>query len=320
MKAIQVQAFGGPEALVLKEVADLAPGPGQVLVRVGAIGVNPVDTYIRAGAHAQKPSLPYTPGEDGAGTVAALGPGVTGFSPGDRVYLTGSLTGAYAEQTLCLPEHLHLLPPGITLSQGAGLGIPYFTAHRALFQIARMEAGQTLLIHGASGGVGIAATQLARAAGLIIIGTAGTEAGRSLAAAEGADFVLDHHAEDEGQRLLELTGHRGADVILEMLANRNLARDIGLIAKRGHILVVGSRGPIEIDPRALMLREASISGVFYYNATPEEKAATFSFIGRGLETGQLRPVVGIELPLAEAARAHEDILRGGSHGKIVLIP
>lgn len=320
MKAIQVQAFGGPEVLRLTEMPDLVPGPGQVLVRVGAAGVNPVDTYIRAGAHAQKPTLPYTPGEDGAGTVAALGPGVTGFSPGDRVYLTGSLTGTYAEQALCLPEHLHLLPRDITLSQGAGLGIPYFTAHRALFQIARVTAGQTLLIHGASGGVGIAALQLARAAGLTVIGTAGTEAGRALVADEGAHFVLDHHDEAESQQLMELTGQRGADVILEMLANRNLARDITLIAKGGHILVVGSRGSIELDPRALMLREASISGVFYYNATPEEKAATFSAIGRGLEAGHLCPVVGAELPLAEAARAHEDILRAGSHGKIVLIP
>jgi NADPH2:quinone reductase len=320
MKAIQVQAFGGPEALRLAEVPDLVPGPGQVLVRVGAAGVNPVDTYIRAGAHAQKPTLPYTPGEDGAGTVVALGPGATGFSPGDRVYLTGSLTGTYAEQALCLRGHLHPLPGGITFSQGAGLGIPYFTAHRALFQMARVAAGQTLLIHGASGGVGIAALQLARAAGLTVIGTAGTEAGRALVAGEGAHFVLDHHDEGEGRRLMELTGHRGADVILEMLANRNLARDLTLVAKGGHILVVGSRGPIEIDPRALMLREASISGVFYYNATPEEKAATFSAIGLGLEAGHLRPVVGAELPLAEAARAHEDILRAGSHGKIVLIP
>lgn len=320
MKGIRVHAFGGPEVLVWEEMADLSPGPGEVLVRMGAAGVNPVDTYIRAGAHAQRPALPYTPGEDGAGTVASVGPGVQSPAPGDRVYVTGSLTGTYAEQALCLPEQLHPLPPGITFQQGAGLGIPYFTAHRALFQMAQVTAGQTLLIHGASGGVGIAAIQLARAAGLTVIGTAGSEEGRSLVASAGAHAVLDHHAKDLRKALLDLTHQRGADVILEMLANRNLALDATLIARQGRILIIGSRGPIEIDPREIMIREASVTGVFYYNATPEERASAFAAITQGLAAGHLAPVVGAELPLAAAARAHEDILQRRSHGKLVLIP
>ncbi|HVG18449.1 MAG TPA: alcohol dehydrogenase catalytic domain-containing protein, partial [Blastocatellia bacterium] len=164
MRAIRVHESGGPEVLKLEDVPDLKPGPGQVLVRVRAAGVNPVDTYIRAGTHAVKPALPYTPGMDAAGDVEAVGEGVTRVAIGDRVYVARTLTGAYAEQALCNESQVHPLPRHISYSQGAAVNVPYATAYRALFQRAKAVAGESVLVHGASGGVGIASVQLARAA------------------------------------------------------------------------------------------------------------------------------------------------------------
>ena len=194
MQAIRIHAFGEPEVLKLEEVPEPQVGPGQVLVKVHAVGVNPYEGYMRAGAYAAPP-LPFTPGHDAAGVVAAVGAGVKAVAPGDRVYTSQTLTGAYAEKTLCLESQVHPLPERVSFAQGAGVSVPYAAAYRALFQRARAMAGEVLLVHGASGGVGTAAVQLARAAGLTVIGTAGTDAGRRLAAEQGAHYVLDHHQE-----------------------------------------------------------------------------------------------------------------------------
>jgi NADPH2:quinone reductase len=320
MKAIRVHEFGGPEVLSFEEVDDPKPSAGQVLVRVGAVGVNPVDTYIRTGAHAVKPKLPYTPGLDAAGTVEAVGSGVTRVAAGDRVYIAGSLTGTYAELVLCDEAQVHKLPARVSFSEGAGVFTPYATAYRALFQRARGVPGETVFVHGASGGVGTAALQLARAAGLKVIGTAGTDEGRRLASEQGAHQVLDHHAKGYLEELTELTGGRGPDVILEMLANVNLNHDLGVVAKGGRVVVIGSRGPVEINPRLAMSRDAAILGMTLFNTTPRELASIHAAIAAGLESGTLRPVVGREIPLAEAARAHEEVLKPGALGKIVLIP
>ncbi len=298
----------------------MSPEPGQVLVAIRAAGVNPVDTYIRSGAHAIRPDLPYTPGEDAAGVIVAVGSGVESVARGDRVYVAGSITGTYAEHALCLEEQVHPLPAHLTFAQGAAVGVPYATAYRALFMIARASPGETILVHGASGAVGIAAVQFARAAGLTIIGTAGTQKGEEAARAAGAHHVLDHHAPDAAQRIMGLTGGRGVDVVVEMLANLNLERDLSMVAMRGRIVLVGSRGRIEIDPRAAMVREATISGVFHYNTPPREQAIVHKAIVAALEANVARPVVGAQFPLAAARDAHELVLRGGASGKIVLIP
>jgi NADPH2:quinone reductase len=320
MKAIRVHEFGGPEVLRLEEVEDPQPDPRHVLVRVHAAGVNPVDTYIRSGVHAVRPALPYTPGLDAAGVVEGVGEGVTRVKAGERVYVGGSLTGAYAELAVCAETQVHRLPEHITFAQGAGVNTPYATAYRALFQKARAAAGETVFVHGASGGVGIAAVQLARAHGLRVIGTGGTEEGRRLASEEGAHHVLDHRAEGYLEQLTELTGGRGPEIILEMLANVNLQRDLEVIGRGGRVVVVGSRGAVEINPRAAMTRDASIHGMTLFNTTPEELVGIHAAIGAGLEAGTLRPFVGRELPLAEAARAHEEVLHPGARGKIVLKP
>ena len=319
MKAIRVYEFGGPEVLRLEDVAEPRPAAGQVVVRVRAAGVNPVDTYIRSGAHAVRPALPYTPGLDAAGEVVAVGEGVGGLSAGQRVYTAGSLSGTYAGLALCDESQCHALPGRVSFAQGAGVFTPYATAYRALFHKAQARPGETVLVHGASGGVGTAAVQLARAAGLRVVGTAGTEEGRALVAEQGAHHVLDHRAPDYLGQLAGLTGGRGVDVILEMLANVNLNKDLEVVAKGGRV-VVGSRGTVEINPRLAMTRDAVILGMTLFNVTPQESASVHAALAAGLEAGTLRPVVGRELPLAEAARAHEEVLKPGAYGKIVLIP
>ena len=172
MKAIQVKEPGAPDVMRIAEVPDPRPGPGQVVVRVRAAGVNPVDTYIRSGAYPLKVGLPYTPGIDGAGEIASVGEGVKVWKTGQRCYIAGSLTGTYAEMSLCMAANVHPLPEHVSFSQGAGVNVPYATAYRALFQRANPRPGDMVLVHGASGGVGIAACQLGRAAGLRVIGTA----------------------------------------------------------------------------------------------------------------------------------------------------
>lgn len=320
MKAIRVHEFGGPEVLRLEEVSDPQAGPGQVLVRLHAIGVNPVDTYVRAGTYAMKPALPYTPGSDGAGIVEAVGDSVDKVKAGDRIYIAGTLSGTYAELALCEAVQVHPLPESVSFAQGAALGVPYATAYRALFQRAQAVAGETALVHGASGGVGIAAVQLARAAGMTVIGTAGTDEGLQLVEAQGAQYAFNHHDPDYLQEILATNCARGVDVILEMLANVNLGRDLTVLAKGGRVVIIGSRGSVEMNPRDAMARDAAILGMTLPNTPPTALAAIHEALGAGLAQGQLRPIIGRELPLAEAAQAHEAVMEPGAKGKIVLVP
>jgi len=319
MKAVRVSQFGGPEVLRLEDAPRPEPGANQALIRVRAAGVNPVDAYIRAGAYARKPALPYTPGLDAAGVVEAAGSG-SRWRAGQRVYAAGTIGGAYAELAVCADEQLHLLPEKATFSQGAALGVPYGTAYRALFQRGRAKAGETVLVHGASGGVGTAALQLCGWKGLRAAGTAGTPRGLELARAQGAEAAFDHKSAGYEKELLDWTGGRGFDLIVEMLANVNLARDLSLLAPRGRVVVVGSRGSLELDPRGIMGKDGDVLGMSLFNARPEELAEAHAALGEGLAGGALRPVIAAELPLAEAARAHEDVMKPGAHGKIVLLP
>jgi NADPH:quinone reductase len=324
MKAILAREFGGPEVLKLEDVPDPAAGPGQVRVRVHAVGVNPYDTYMRAGGYAIKPELPYTPGADAAGVIDQAGGGVTQWRAGDRVYISGTAAGkahgAYAPFVVCTPEQVHRLPDRISFTQGAGVFVPYVTAWRALFGRAGTRAGDTVLIHGASGGVGVAATQFAVAAGAVVIGTAGSDEGLAVVRAQRAHHAVNHRQPGYLDDITALAGGRGPDVILEMLANVNLDHDLTLAAPGGRIVVIGNRGRVEIDARKIMTKDVSVFGLALWGIPQDEVRRAHQAISAGLESGALNPVVGTEMPLADAALAHQRVMEPGARGKIVLVP
>jgi len=321
MKAIRVHKFGGPEVLQLEEVPTPKPAEGQVLVKIHAAGINPADTYARTGNYAILPELPYTPGTDGAGVIESVGQGITKVKPGDRVYLAKNITGSYAEYALALESQVHRLPANISFAQGAGVFIPYGTAYHAIHHQALAKGGDTVLIHGASGGVGTAAIQIGRAMGCTVFGTAGTAKGLDLIKREGAHQSFDHSKPDYKDEIMKATGGKGVDVILEMLANVNLGADLKLLAQYGRAIVIGSRGDVTVTPRDLMSRRASVRAFTLWAITDAEAADIHAGIIAGLENGTLRPVVGTELPLKDAAQSHIEVMKpSGAHGKIVLIP
>ncbi len=318
MKAIIVREFGEPEVLKLEETADLQPNETQILVKIKAAGVNPVDTYVRSGNHATAPKLPFTPGKDGAGIVESVGIEVAKVKTGDRVYLANSVSGTYAEYALAEENQIYKLPENVSFEQGAGVAVPYATSFWALFDKGKPEKGETILIHGASGGVGIAAIQHAKHFGLKIIGTASSEEGKRLIKEQGADFVFDHSAPNYLDEILEATNSDGANIILEMLANVNLNNDLNLVAKKGRIVVIGNRGEITINPRLIMNKDAAIRGFSLHTLNGAEMANIHTSIYEGLEGGWLNPVVGKTFPLSEAAQAHRTVIEEKAFGKIVL--
>lgn len=299
MRAVVVTEFGESEVLRVTEVPDLKePKNGDVLVKVMAAGVNPVDTYIRSGSYGALPELPYTPGRDGAGVIVGTD---------KRVYLSGSLTGTYAEYCLASPDQVHRLPDSVTFEEGACLGVPCATAYHALFHKAQVKPGQKVLVRGASGGVGLAAVQLAKAMGCDVSGTAGSPEGRKMVLQAGAHIVCSHR---------DTVG--SYDVILEMLANANLDLDLEQCAPRGIVVVIGSRGSVEIDPRLFMTGDITVTGMALATATTQERRRIFEGLGEALTKQTLSPVVAETFSLEQAPRAHQRVLEAGSTGNIVL--
>lgn len=320
MKAIRVYETGEPAVMKLEEVEKPVVGAGGVLVKVHAAGVNPVETYIRSGNYGSV-HVPYTPGTDAAGVVEEVGSGVTGIEVGDRVYVAGSQTGTYAEYVLCQQITVYPLPENVTFRQGAGMGIPYATAYRALVQRAGARPGDRVLVHGASGGVGTAAVQIGAALGMEMTGTAGTQQGLDLVTEQGAKYVFNHTQDGYLDRAYaEATGDCGFDVILEMLSNVNLDRDLDVLAKQGRVVVIGSRGRVEIDPRKTMAKDTSILGMTVMNTPEADTCAIHAALVAGLRNGSLHPVVERAFPLVDAPAAHEAVLQSGAYGQIVLIP
>jgi NADPH2:quinone reductase len=213
---------------------------------------------------------------------------------------------------------LHRLPARTTFAQGAAMGVPYGTAYRSLFIRANARAGETVLVHGATGGVGIASVQLARAHGMRVFGSGGTDKGLQLLRDQGVEVVLNHRNADYLDAVMAATNGRGVDLVLEMAAHINLDKDLGILARNGRVVVIGTRGRVEIDPRQTFGRDAAIMGMTLFNSGPAELAAIHMALVAGLESGALAPVVGRELPLAVAPAAHAAVLEGGAVGKIVL--
>ncbi len=324
MKAIRQHTFGSPEVLQLEEVPDPVAGPGEVVVAVQAAGVNPVEAYLRSGIY-PKPATPFTLGSDGAGLIESVGEGVTNVDVGDRVYIAGSKSGTYADKSLCNARNVHPLPTGVSFAQGAAIHLPYITAYQALFHRGRAQPGERLFVHGGSGAVGVAAIQFARRAGLLVIASAGSDEGGKLVREQGADHALDHTTQNYLDQISELTEGKGADLILEMLANVNLANDLDVIARFGRIVLIGNRGDrnqgtITINPRAAMAKDADILGMTQNNATREERRRAHAEIADGLASGDIRPVIGQEYSFKDAALAHHALEENKALGKIVLTP
>jgi NADPH2:quinone reductase len=319
MQAIRVHQFGGPEVLQLEALGTPVPSKGQVLLRVAAAGVNPVETYIRSGNYPTLPALPWTPGSDAGGIVEAIGEGVTQVAVGDAVYTCRTLTGTYATHTLAEASLVRKLPPGVEPEVGACVFVPYYTAFQAAFHRGNVLPGDRVLIHGSTGGVGLAALQLLRHSGAEVVATAGSEPGLQLLKSQGAHHIANHRSSGYLDELRQRFPG-GFDVILEMLANVNLAADLTLLAPFGRVVVIGNRGEVTINPRLTMGKDADIRGMQLFNATPQQMDRMHAAIYRGFATGSLKPVIAHRLPLSEVARAHELIYRPGSMGKIVLIP
>lgn len=319
MKAIRIHQFGEPEVMVYEDVSCPDPVSSQIRIKVEVVGVNPVDTYIRAGTYPVLPALPYTPGKDIAGVIDSVGEGVEDFSVGDRVYSSGTLTGAYAEYAICSSAQVFRLPPGISFETGAAVGVPGATAWRALFIRGKGLPGEKVLIHGASGSVGSAAVQLAKGAGLQVYGTASTIEGLAGLEKYGIDGLYNHNdPEYASQMLVDNPG--GFDLILEMLANQNLETDLGLLARSGRVVVIGSRGRIEIDPRATMGKELDIRGLALFNCTDDEMKMTQAALYAALEKGVYDPPISKQMSLEKAAQAHTMVMESGNCGKIILRP
>jgi len=319
MRALMLHNFGGPEVMKIEEIPIPEPGKNEVLIRIHAAGVNPVDTYIRAGHFAPESyKLPLILGSDGAGVVEAVGAGVTRFKKGERVFCYTSK--CYAQYCV-VPDHLCWTLPGkCSFAQGASIGVPYFTAYNALFQTGWSKKSKSVLIHGASGGVGLAACQLARHAGMTVYGTAGTEEGLKLIQEAGAHHVFNHRDSDYVKKLMEATKGEGVDLILEMAAHANLGNDLDIIKPKGIVAVIGSHGPTSVDPGKLMGKQSAVFGILLFTVPKEEVAEAGSAIAKGLEDGSLNPIIDKEYPLERAGDAHKDIMgSAGAKGKLILI-
>lgn len=313
MRAVMVRRFGGPDVLEVEDVAEPVAGPGQVLVRLEAAGVNPVDTYIRAGTYGRLPRVPYIPGSDGAGTVVDVGGGVTKFRTGDRVYVAGAPT--YCEVTAAHEDDVWPLAASLTFEQGAAIGVPYLTAYRAIHFVGRGKPGDRVLVHGASGGVGVAAMQIGGIHGMHMVGTAGTPEGRTMV--EGLGFGPAFH-HDELEEAFEQTRGHGFDLVLEMAAHASLGRVLPFLARGGKAIVIGSRGPVQINPRDLMEREAMVVGMMRHGGGKDDIARMHMGLKAGFAAGQLSPVIGRRFALDEAADAHGAVLQSGAAGKVIL--
>ena len=267
--------------------------------------------------------FPHVPGFDFAGTVEEVGTNVTDLKVGERVYGSDLSSpagmGAYAQYVAIKHNYVHPLHESLTFSQGASLPIPYFTAYRGLFHQAEAKPGETVFIHGASGGLGMAAVQIASGLGLTVIGTASTPEGRQLAKEAGAHFVFNHYEEGYLEKAKEAAGEKGIDIIIEGIADKNLTKDLGLVRDKGRIVIIGGASDIAINPLHVFVHEIVVKGVFIYKVSENELFETRQALYAGAKAGWLRPYIWKEFPLEKAADAHVLLTGGGgARGKIIL--
>ena len=322
MRAVVCNAWGPPEALAVEDVPEPVPGADDVLIRVRACGVNFADALIVQGKYQEKPPLPFTPGLEVAGEVVAMGEDVGGLGTGQRVVALCAI-GGYAEAAIAPAAVTVRIPDSMPCETAAGFMVAYGTAHIGLARRARLRSGETLLVHGAGGGVGLAAVEVGKAMGAKVIATAGSEDKRALARAHGADHVIDYRAGRFKDIVNTLTDGRGADVVFDPVGGQVLAQSLRCIAWEGRLLVIGfAAGDIPQIPAGLVLvKNISMVGVFWGAYRMHEPAVITGSLQRlfaWFEEGALRPVISETLPLEGAAQAMQRLLGREARGKIVL--
>lgn len=324
MKAIVCNAWGAPETLVVEELAQPAPGPGQVLVDVKAAGVNFPDLLTVQGKYQTRPPLPFTPGNEFAGVVRALGPGVSGFAPGDRV-IGFTRTGAFAEQALAAVEALMPMPPGMDFETAAAITLTYGTSHHAVVDRGALRAGETMLVLGAAGGVGLAAIEIGKALGARVIAAASSDEKLAVCRAHGADEVINYSVGDFREAIKAATGGKGPDVVYDPVGGPYSEPALRSIAWRGRHLVVGfAAGEIPALPWNLMLlKGASVVGVFWGEFVRREPGANLAAMQQmmaWMAEGKLKPLVSKRYALEDTAQALNDMAARKVVGKVVIVP
>jgi NADPH2:quinone reductase len=322
MRAVLCHAFGPPESLTLEERPDPEPGPGQVRVNVVAAALNFPDVLMIEGKYQSQPPFPFSPGGEFAGVVSALGPDVTEFAPGERVF-GGSGSGAFVERIAVPVAALRRIPPGMTFEQASGFSTTYGTSYHALVQRAALAPGETLLVLGAAGGVGLAAVQIGKALGARVIAAASSAEKLAVAAGAGADVLIDYSDGELKEKVKAATDGRGADVIYDPVGGDLFDQCMRSIAWNGRVLVVGFTGghiprvPINL----ILLKGCQVVGVFYGAFAARDRATNDRNFGHLLElfaAGRLDPRVGRVYPMAEYAAALRCLSGRQALGKVVL--
>jgi NADPH2:quinone reductase len=331
MKAAYYEKTGGPEVIQYGELPKPVPKNGEVLVKVGTAALNPIDTYIRAGAVTMPLPIPFIPGCDLAGTVEAVGPGVKHFKAGDRVWgsnqgLLGR-QGTFAEYAAVAEEWLYPTPAGVADADAAAVALVGITAYLGLFQRAHLTAGETAFVNGGTGGVGSMVVQMAKAVGAKIVTTVGSAEKAEMCRKWGADCIINYQTDHVDARIKEFTKDQGVNVWYETQREPDFVRTFPLLAKRGRMVVMAGRQAQPVFPLGVFYpRDLSLFGFAMFNATPDEQRRAAEDINRWLAAKKLHAVIGKTLPLKDAAAAHrlqeENTLNkaGTLTGKIIVVP
>jgi NADPH:quinone reductase len=324
MKAIVCKNWGPPDSLELQDLPDLVPGLGDVAVDVRAAGVNFPDVLTVQGKYQVKPPLPFTPGNEFAGVVRAVGEGVTGFAVGDRV-IGFTQTGAFAQQAIAPAAVLMPMPPGMDFDIAAAITLTYGTSHHAVVDRGQLKAGETMLVLGAAGGVGLAAIEIGKALGARVIAAASSPEKLEVCRQHGADVLIDYTKEDLREALKTATGGKGPDVIYDPVGGAYSEPALRSIAYRGRHLVIGfAAGDIPKLPWNLMLlKSASVVGVFwgdFARREPQKNLAAMREMLGWMAEGKLKPLVSKRYALGETAQALNDMAERKVTGKVVIVP
>lgn len=322
MKAIRVHETGGPEVLVHQDIPTPDPGEGQVRVKMAAAGLNYIDTYHRTGLYPM--DLPMTPGLEGAGTVDAVGPGVTEVKVGDQVAFSAAI-GAYAEYNLVTPDKLVPVPDGVDLAQAAAVMLQGMTAHYLAYSVCPLNDSSSVLVHAAAGGTGQLLIQLLKKIGVTVIGTVSTAEKEQLARAAGADHIIRYTEADFEEETKRLTDGKGVNVVYDSVGQTTFEKSLKVLQPRGYLVLFGqSSGPVQSFNPALLAQGGSLfltrPSLFNYIATREDLLQRSGDLFQWMSKGELSLRIDRQMPLAEAAEAHRLLQARQTAGKVLLIP